>query len=75
MYEIAATLPSIAAIRRVLKIRMREAKSRIVVLKKKGIKASDLSDERGRVSRPIGVKRTPHTDIAAKTTTRNLGVP
>ncbi len=39
MYDMAAMLPRIVAIRGFLKMKMREAMSRIVVLKKKGIKA------------------------------------
>ncbi len=39
MYMIATAIPLIEAIRGFLKIRINEAKSRTVVLKKKGIKA------------------------------------
>ncbi len=44
MYEIAAMLPRTVAIRGLLKIKIKAAKSRIVVLRKKGTNAYDLSD-------------------------------
>lgn len=70
MYIIATAIPVIVAIRGFLKIRISEAKSRIVVLKKNGIKAMDLSADRGRVSSPAGVKRKPQADITANVIAR-----
>ena len=51
----ATAIAVIDAILGFLKIRMSEAKSRTVVLKKNGINATDRSVETERVSSPAGV--------------------
>ena len=68
----AATIPVIAAIRGFLKIRIREAKSRIVPARKSGIRVYDRSADGGRVSSPAGLKRMPQIDIIVKASARIL---
>ncbi len=69
-YEIDATIPVNVATLGFLKIRISDAISRIVVLRKNGINAKDLSADNGRVSNPAGVKRNPQTDMTANVVAR-----